>query len=178
MSYSLTKFLAHYLFEKNHSLPICKCISQLGHGFLAGFFPFLLLLTGREVEGWQGANYKTLFWSTSGTEEMIIAAFGCGLNYATSCGSLSDHTTPANCTFLPLFCFYSDNPIFSSILIWKVIAWMAERVEDKIRIWDFYFTGRNFCVFPVLLIKPWKFWVISTISTTGCFTVFFSKSIQ
>lgn len=140
------------------------------------FFLFFLLLTGREVEGWWGANYKssifiTVFWSTSGTEEMVTAAFGCGLNYATGCGSLSDHTTPANCTFLPLFSYYSDNPIFSSILIWKVVAWKA---EDKIRNLDFSFTEMYLCFFPFLLIKPWKFWVISTISTTGHFTGFFS----
>lgn len=89
-----------------------------------------------------------MFWPASGTEEMIIAAFGCGLNYATGYGSLSDHTTPANCTFLPLFSYYSDNPIFSSILIWKVVAWKAERAEDKITILHFDFTGTKFCVFP------------------------------
>lgn len=105
------------------------------------------------MEGWQGANYKSfifkiMFWPISGTEEVIIAAFGCGLNYATGYGSLSDHTTPENFTFLPLFFYHSDNPIFSSIPIWKVIVWRAERAGGKIRILDFDFTGIiRFCVF-------------------------------
>lgn len=105
------------------------------------------------MEVWLEANYKSfifkiMFWPTSGTEEMIIAAFGCGLNYATGFGSLSGHTTPANSTFLPLFSYYSDNPIFSSILSWKVVAWKAERAEDKMRILDFDFTAKKFCIFP------------------------------
>lgn len=159
MLYSLTKFLVHYFSKKIIVFQSVSVLPKWDIGFWLDFFLFfLLLLTGREVESWQGANYKSfifkmMFWPTSGTEEMIIAAFGGGLNYATGCGSLSDHTMPAKCTFPPLFSYYSDNPIFSSILSWKVVAWKAERAEDKIRILDFDFRGRKFCVFPSLVNK-------------------------
>lgn len=162
MSYSLKKFLVHHFSEKITVFQFVSVLPNWDMVFWLDFLIFfLVLLIGRKVEGWQGANYKSfifkmMFWPTSGTEEIIITAFGCGVNYATGCGSLSDHTTPANCIFLPLFSYYSDNPIFSSILSWKMVAWKAERAEDKIRILDFDFTGAKLCVFPSPVSKAMK----------------------
>lgn len=155
MSYPITKFLVHPFSERIAVFQYVGVLPNWGMVFWLDFILFFLsFLTSREMEGWQGASYKPflfkiMFWPISETEEIIIAGFVCGLNYATGYGSLSDHTTPDNCAFLTLFSYYSDNPIFSNIPRRKMIAWRAEKAGDKIRILGFDFIGIiRFCVSP------------------------------